>query len=109
MINKKQVSREITAWNLGRRTVISLVRIVCRSDAAVHNLITEPGTMAGQGYDGRLGGRWYRRGIITGKTNTSFEDCFGIDQRDVSLIYTKAIPKARVCFACGDNARAVRQ
>ena len=35
----------------------------------------------------------------TGKTNTSFGDCFGIDQRD--MIYTKAIPKARVCFACG--------
>ena len=34
--------------------------------------------------------------ISTGKTNTSFGDCFGIDQ-----IYTKAIPKARVCFACG--------
>ena len=50
---------------------------------------------------------WYRS---QGKTNTSFGDCFGIDHDLYQsnpqssclfcpVIYTKAIPKARVCFA----------
>ena len=39
-----------------------------------------------------------RRRKTTGKTNTSFGDCFGIDQSlRVSLIYAKAIPKADLC------------
>ena len=40
----------------------------------------------------------------TGKTNTSFGDCFGIDQRN-----TKAIPKARVCFACVQECKYCKQ